>query len=186
LSHLQGNLYGGFVGVFLFYLSIQLHQLIYVTSAKEWLHGFGILGIAGWMFASVVVHEGLHGFTWKLCNMRNPTFRVEFSFSWKACAFFTHAVGLMPIRAYIAGSAAPGVLLGLLPVIVGLMSGLIAFTIFGAFNLAVSGGDFVMLWITRQMAANCQVLDHPTRIGFLTIDESSAPSPKSVVSPLQT
>lgn len=157
-----------------------MHQLVYGTNAKEALHGIGILGIAAWIFASLVVHEGLHGFAWKLCNSGNPEFRIEFGFSWKACAFFAHPIGSLPIRSYVVGSAAPGVLLGLLPVIVGQMSGLITFTIFGAFNLAASGGDFVVLWLTRQVAANGHVLDHPTRIGFLIVEESSAPSPKPV------
>lgn len=137
------------------------------------------------MFGSGFAHEGIHGFAWKLCKNRYSELRIKFGFSWKAGGFFTHFTGPMPIQPYIIGIAAPGVLLGLLPVMSGLVSGHISVTIFGAFNLAISGGDFAVLWVTRQVPKNRQVMDHSTRMGFLMLDVPSTPVVGPAVSSLQ-
>lgn len=173
LPNVLGNLYGVFVGGLLAVVSVRLHHYIYGTTPKEWLQTLGIAEVLGWLFISMLAHEGMHGLAWKLSNIRNPDVRIQFGFSWKALAFFTRALGSMPVRSYILGSAAPGVLLGLLPVMAGLLSGYLPLTILGSLNIAGAGSDFIVLWLTRKVSKNSWVIDHPSRLGFMTVETAA-------------
>ena len=186
MSHVLGNLYSCFGGGLLAVVSVRLHFYIYGTTPKEWLQTLGIAEVLGWLFVSVLAHEGIHGLAWKLSNIRNPDIRIQFGFSWKACAFFARAIGSMPIRSYIFGAGAPGVLLGILPVAVGLLTGYIPLTIFGSLNIAGAGGDFIVLWLTRKVSKNSWVIDHPTRLGFMIIEAAPSAVVSPVTSPLRT
>ena len=180
LSNVLGNLYGLFVGGLLAFAAIRLHHYIYGTTPKEWLQTLGIAEVLGYFVIFVLAHEGIHGLAWKLSNIRNPGMRIQFGFSWKAIAFFARPLGSMPVRAYIFGAAAPGVLLGLLPVVAGLVSGYIPLTILGAMNMAGASGDFIVLWLTRKVPKNHWVIEHPTRLGFSIIETA----PIAVVDPV--
>lgn len=185
MSNVFGNLYGVLVGGLLAFMSIRLHQYLYGTNPKEWLHALGVAEVVGWLFLSMLAHEGIHGLAWKLSNSRDTDVRIQFGFSWKACAFFTRVIGSMPIRSYILGSGAPGVLMGLLPVAAGLMTGYLPLTIFGALNIAGAGSDFVVLWLTRKVSKRSWVIDHPSRLGFLTIEAAPSALVCPLTSPLQ-
>ena len=167
-------------------VSVRLHHFIYGTTPKEWLQTLGIAEVLGYLVISMLAHEGIHGLAWKLSNIRNPDVRIQFGFSWKAFAFFTRALGSMPVRSYIFGSAAPGVLLGLLPVVAGLLSGYLPLTILGALNMAGAGSDFIVLWLTRKVPKNHWVIDHPTRLGFRTIEVAPFAVVNPVTSPSRT
>lgn len=111
-----------------------------------------------------VVHELLHGLTWRaLGNL--PPGSVEYGVKWRTLTPYAHSKAPMPIRAYRWGSVMPGLVLGLAPALLGLAVGSGALVVFGAFFIFAAGGDFLILWLIRDAPAGALVEDHPSRAG---------------------
>jgi hypothetical protein len=64
----------------------------------------------------------------------------------------------------------PGLLLGLLPAAVGIISGHALTFYFGLMLTAAAGGDLLVLWLLRGTSPHSLVLDHPTKPGCLVLD----------------
>ncbi len=63
----------------------------------------------------------------------------------------------------------PAVLLGILPSILGILTGNGYITIFGLFFILAAGGDIFILWLLRKVKAGVLVEDHPKRMGCYII-----------------
>ena len=59
----------------------------------------------------------------------------------------------------------PGLVLGILPATAGLLLGSGGLLVFGIVFTAAAGGDFLILWMIRNVPSNSLVEDHPTRAG---------------------
>lgn len=115
------------------------------------------------LFASIPVHEFLHGFTWQFFCKRG----------WKSIKFgihmlnpYCHCKEALAMKGYALGALVPMLVLGVVPILVGLITGSYSWFGFGAFNLAAAGGDaslIAILWRYRR----CLILDHPKEAGFL-------------------
>ena len=130
------------------------------------------------MAGCIVVHEGLHGLAWRWASGL-PASAVSYGFQWKTLTPYAHANTPMPARAYRIGAAVPGVVLGLLPAVVGLVMGWgLAFS-FGVFFTFAAGGDALILWLLRGVPPTALVSDHPTRAGCLV--HAAAPTAPALV-----
>lgn len=116
------------------------------------------------LFLGIVVHELLHalGFV----HVGNaPWSAIRFGVSWKALAPYAHCRAPVPITAYRFSVALPGVVLGLVPVFVGLGVGIGWLVLWGALMTAAASGDLVALWVVRSVPNGASVQDHPDRVG---------------------
>ena len=113
---------------------------------------------------SVVVHEGLHcigyvGFA------HIPWKTVRFGFSVRSLAAYVHSDSPMSISAYRRLIALPGVILGVLPVFVGVAWEIGSMTLYGFLMLIGASGDLAILWKIRRVSPESLVIDHPFRAG---------------------
>ncbi len=124
--------------------------------------------IQDWRFwvlvaAGVFVHEGLHGLGYRLGGARRGA--VRFGFAWSKLMPYAHCTTPLTARAYRRAVVAPGLLLGLAPLLFGLTSGEAPWTQYGMVHLALAGGDAAVLWSIRSVPAHAAVLDHPSAVG---------------------
>lgn len=164
------NLSLGMVGLFGL-LSLPPHMLIWgmprlPTSPSVFLL-FGALLVIG-----VVVHEAIHGlgFAWGGADWS----AIEFGFSWTGLAPYAHCTTPLRCGAYRWAIALPGVVLGVIPLAVGLAVGHGGTTVFAFIMLASASGDALLLWTLRAVPRASWVQDHPSKMGALVLGHSSS------------
>ena len=120
------------------------------------------------LLASIVAHEGLHalGLVW-LGGVEKTA--VSFGFSWRTLAPFTHCRAPLPISTYRLTVALPGLLLGVVPGVAGLLLGQAILLLFGCWMVVAASGDVAVLWVTRHVPPSAMVRDHPTQAGCLVL-----------------
>ena len=126
-----------------------------------WDHIFIALAIA---VVLIVAHEMIHGLTWRLVSGADKD-AVEFGIQWKTITPYAHVNAPMKVRDYRLGTIMPGMLTGLLPLIIGLAIGNPVVLVFGMYMTAAAGGDLLILWLLRKDPADALVEDHPDLAG---------------------
>ena len=122
----------------------------------------------------VLVHEVLHGIAWRLAGAAPGSVRLGFQV--QTLTPYAHSSAPMTARAYRIGAATPGVLLGIVPAVVGLVLGAGAVFWFGLLFTLAAGGDTLILWLLRGVPGSRLVEDHPSKPGCLVLPKSdSAP-----------
>lgn len=117
--------------------------------------------LAGMLLVSLPVHEGLHGLFWAAANrsFRGIRFGVmrEFLTPYCACEAPMHSA------AYVCGTLAPFVFLGLGLSAAGIAAGYWALLCAGVFNIFCAGADIL---VSARALGGGVLLDHPERCGF--------------------
>lgn len=105
---------------------------------------------------SVAVHELLHlaGYVWL---GGAPMGRVHLE--WRGPVILARCDVPLTARSYRQAVALPGVVLGLVPTIAGLASGVAWVTLYGAVMLGASVGDMGVLWALRRYGAEEEIQD---------------------------
>ncbi|MEP0549090.1 MAG: DUF3267 domain-containing protein [Rhodothermales bacterium] len=139
--------------------------------------GFNDLFEPVWEFlllfiGGVVVHEALHGIAWRLAGAAPGS--VRFGFQWKTLTPYAHSTEAMSARAYRIGAVTPGLVLGLVPALVGLAVGAGATFWFGLLFTLAAGGDALILWLLRGVPGDRLVKDHPSKPGCLVVPKSDS------------
>jgi len=116
------------------------------------------------MAISVVAHEGLHWFGFvKFGHLSWRT--VHFGLSVKSMTAYVHCDSPLSASAYGRLVALPGIVLGVVPVCIGIMTGAGWMTLYGFLMLIGASGDFAVLWRIRHVPPDSMVLDHAHRAG---------------------
>lgn len=111
-----------------------------------------------------VVHELLHGFGfWKIAKL--PWSEVEFGVKWRFLTPYATTKVPMDVNAYRWSVLLPGVVLGILPLLVAVPAGSIFWTAFAAMMLSGAGGDAVVLWHIRYIPDGTIVCDASNALG---------------------
>ncbi len=114
--------------------------------------------------ASAVAHEGLHALAMTLVA-GVPWRTIRFGMRWRDGIAYVHSPVPMTVRAYRVVLAVPGVVLGLLPALLGLALGNGWLVLYGYVMLASALGDAVMLRLLAPLDGDTLVRDHPTKVG---------------------
>lgn len=120
------------------------------------------------LILGIGAHELIHGLSWMAAAGLNWN-TIEFGFKLSALSPYAHCGEPMKVTAYRFGVIAPGLVLGLLPFLWGLVTGNGNCIWFGLIFTLAAGGDFLMLWIIRKIPASTYVKDHPKRVGCETV-----------------
>jgi hypothetical protein len=118
---------------------------------------------------SVVAHELIHGVTWVLATRRTWS-AVKFGFQWKTLTPYAHIKEPTEVNAYRIGAFMPGFILGILPFILSLIIGNSNLLWFSLLNTTAAGGDWLILWMIRNVKAGTLVEDHPTNAGCYVLE----------------
>jgi hypothetical protein len=147
--------------------------VVILTAGFVLLHGWWPLALSGLRLlpvallavaAGVLAHEVLHLLAWKVAAGL-PWSDVRLGFQWRTLTPYAHARSPMSARAYRIGAVTPGVILGLVPVALGLAMASGAWFLFGLLFTFAAGGDALILYLLRGVPPDSLVSDHPERAG---------------------
>lgn len=126
-----------------------------------------VFGIMIVMLVLIVVHELIHGLVWSIFAERG--FKdIEFGFMVKYLTPYCTCGVPLSKGQYIAGALAPLVLLGILPMIWGILAGSFPVLLVGIIMADSAAGDIQIVWqILRYRSGSSDVvyIDHPTQGG---------------------
>jgi hypothetical protein len=122
-------------------------------------------------FLGTVVHEFIHGFSWMLFGSK-PFNTIKFGFQLKTFTPYAHCKEPVKITPYRIGAAMPGILLGLLPSIIGILNGNAGLLAFGLLFTTAAAGDMLILWLIRNVSSDKFVEDHPYQVGCYILDDN--------------
>ena len=166
-SFLRANVIGSMFFVITFGGGTWLHAALWqltLAEAFEAYYEFPTFWSVGSIMLGVVAHELLHG----------VGFRYFAGVSWRDIRFGVHVKYLVPyasshvpmtVEAYRGVTVLPGIVTGILPLLVGLATGSLAWTAFGAILLGGAGGDALILWYIRHLPRGTIVRDSQSLIG---------------------
>ncbi|MFW6364350.1 MAG: DUF3267 domain-containing protein, partial [Spirochaeta sp.] len=113
----------------------------------------------------ILIHELLHGITWGYFAP-NGLKSIKFGFKWKFVTPYCHCREPLKASHYKLGSAMPLLVLGVIPLLVGLIFGHGGFLAFGFIFSFTAGGDIIVLYMLRHIDNRSYVSDHPDKMGF--------------------
>lgn len=117
----------------------------------------------------IVIHELIHGLVWGFF-CKDGLHSIHFGFQLKTLTPYCHCAQPLNKGGYIAGTLAPAMVLGLMPVLLSLVFPSINLMLFGAMNLAAAVGDFaIVLLLAPQQEV--LVVDHPTDPGLVAFSK---------------
>lgn len=117
----------------------------------------------------VVVHELIHGISWVIFGHK-PFSAVKFGFQWKTLTPYAHLKEPVEVNAYRVGGFMPGFILGILVYILSLLLADGNLFWFSLVHTAAAGGDWLILWLIRNVKPGMQVEDHPTNAGCYVLE----------------
>jgi hypothetical protein len=134
----------------------------------------GYLIFLGILTVGVVVHELIHGLTWQWAA-KKPRSAIKYGFQLKTLTPYAHCREPMPVNAYRLGVLMPGLLTGVLPAMLGILTGNFWMVLWGAVFILAAGGDLLIFWLIRNVIPTALVEDHPTRAGcYVLLDAEAA------------
>ena len=144
------------------------------------LHGMDGLGITwGYLILiaavllGVLLHEMIHGVSWMIFG-RKPFSAIKFGFQWKSLTPYAHLKAPVDVNPYRIGAFMPGFMLGILPYFLSLALGDGNLFWFSLIHTSAAGGDWLILWLIRNVKGGTLVEDHPTNAGCYVIEPQSA------------
>jgi hypothetical protein len=127
------------------------------------------LSILPALVVGTIVHELIHGLAWAYFAGK-PWSAIHIGFQWKTFTPYAHCREPMDIRAYRLGGVMPGLVLGIIPAVIGILTGNGWLHWFGLLFTLAAGGDFLVLWLLRGVRPGQLVEDHPTRAGCYVLE----------------
>ncbi|WP_343118194.1 DUF3267 domain-containing protein [Romboutsia sp. MSSM.1001216sp_RTP31141st1_F12_RTP31141_220114] len=153
-------------------LIIFLYLIIWKTLSFEIKSIFQSILLLVIFIGSILVHEFLHGFTWKFfCN--NKWKSIKIGVIWDKLTPYCHCKEPLSSKQYMIGLLAPffilGICMGFVAII--LRNPLILFI--SVLNILASGGDTTIAIKILKYINNKEVLilDHPTELGFVSFEK---------------
>jgi hypothetical protein len=119
-----------------------------------------LLALAG----GILIHELLHAVGFVVVGKVPPT-AVKFGFSWQGLAPYAHCAEPMRASAYRLSVVLPGLVLGILPGILGIIGLSWSWLLWGILMTTAAGGDLAVLLAIRQVPGAAWVRDHPSKAG---------------------
>jgi hypothetical protein len=122
---------------------------------------------------AIFIHELIHGIIFAVYAPGG--FRsVSFGFNVKLAAFYCHCDQPLKVKHYRRAGIAPLIILGLIPLILGFITGVAWFKTFGLLLTIGGFGDLLIYFRLLKINRNRYVLDHPDKLGFIIMDGKSA------------
>ena len=140
------------------------------TSKKGF--GFYVVLLAA-LAALIVVHELIHGVTWAVFAEHHWA-DIEFGFMKQYLTPYCTCGVPLKKGAYIFGALMPLVLLGILPMIVGILADNLGLLLLGVILADAAAGDILIVWKIlryRSEAGTVVYIDHPTQAGGVIFEK---------------
>lgn len=158
------NIFAGAITVFFFVIFVAIWKRFWNTP----LTGIIFKQIFYYLLLSIPVHEVLHALGFKYFG-KITWAKMKFGFSLRQMVFYAHPTIPLNIKAYTWAVALPALIIGVLPLALGLIIGSLPLGSLGLISIFNSAGDLLVIWKLREVGKNSQILDHPDKIGFKII-----------------
>lgn len=112
----------------------------------------------------IIAHEAIHAISWSWMDDIDWK-HIHFGFKWSTITPYVHCSVPVSVRNYRWGTVMPGLVLGLLPAVAGMIIANALIFYFGLIFTLAAGGDLLILWLLRNVNSNAVVQDHPELIG---------------------
>lgn len=128
----------------------------------SFITNFGLFFIA--LFVGIVLHELIHGVIFAI--FAEGGFKsIKFGIIKKHLTPYCHCSEPLKVKHYILGALAPALILGVIPLIIGLVLGKYLITFLGLFFFVAASGDFMIVYLLRNESPSSYVQDHPSEAG---------------------
>lgn len=121
------------------------------------------------ILTGIVIHELLHGISWMVIG-KKPFSAIKFGFMWKTITPYAHFKEPLEVNAYRLGIFMPGLVLGIIPFIIAMLTGSGDLLWFSLLHTTAASGDWLVLWIIRSVKPGLFVEDHPTNAGCYVLE----------------
>lgn len=128
---------------------------------------FSLLGLLSFymvMFASVFIHEFLHGLAWRF-YCKNGWKSIHIGVIWKKLTPYCCCMEPLSFGKYMLGGLMPFIVLGLGMFVLALITNSIFWLAMSVFNIIAAGGDITIALLLLKHK-NKLIIDHPTKCGF--------------------
>ena len=132
----------------------------------------GILLFALCFIVLIFAHEGLHGLTWGIFAPGHLK-SIEFGFIKEYLTPYCTCKETLRRGEYILGLLMPMLLLGILPSLIGVLTGSFFLLGLGLMMILGAGGDFTIflkILFHRSSGRETLFLDHPTKVGLIVFE----------------
>jgi len=145
------------------YLNIFKNFVIY--KKIFYLTAFTLIFIFG-----IVIHEFIHAFCFSIFN-KNGWKTIKFGINTKLFAVYVHCNEYIKARNYRIVTIMPTVILGFLPFAIYLFNNNPILWLFAMLLTTGGSGDFIILWLIKNLKSNTLVKDHQTNLGYYLIEK---------------
>ena len=167
ISMERANLGVLFIALPLVILQFIVYEYVHPTADQSTTWNFFVFLFA--IIAGIVIHELIHGITWAIFG-RKPWKSIKFGFQVKTLTPYCHINEPIEINAYRIGAIMPGLIVGVLPYIYSLVTGDANWFWFSLIHTSAAGGDWLVLWLIRNVKPGSLVEDHPTQAGCYVLE----------------
>lgn len=126
------------------------------------------------LFIGYIIHILIQGLTWQLFgNNKSNTIRYGIRRTTRgSVSFQAYCKEPIELKIYKLGITIPGIILGILPAVLGIITGHSFVFVFGLFGILYSGEDILILWLLRNIADDSLVKTHSKKTGCYVIDKN--------------
>ena len=124
------------------------------------------------IFVLIVVHEMIHGACWAVFS-KNHLKDIEFGIMMPYLAPYCTCAEPLTKSQYLFGALMPLLLLGILPMIIGILAGSILVLLIGILMADAAAGDIMIAWKVirfKSSAKEVVFIDHPTQGGGVVFE----------------
>ncbi len=121
------------------------------------------------ILAGIIFHEVIHGVSWVFFG-KKPLSAIKVGFMWKTITPYAHCKEPLEVNAYRLGIFMPGLVLGMIPFIVAILTGSGDLMWFSLLHTAAASGDWLVLWVIRSVKPGLLVEDHPIKAGCYVLE----------------
>jgi hypothetical protein len=116
------------------------------------------------IIGGIFLHEGLHALT--LLLFSNTKIKdLKAGINWINFTPYIHCKHAVSVSKYRISSASPAIILGIVPVILGISIGFFPFLFFGIIFIITAGADILSILKIRKVKGNYLASDHPDKAG---------------------
>lgn len=123
-----------------------------------------IFRIALFIIIGAALHELLHAVLWVFFTEKGIK-SIRFGITESDFSPYIHCTEPLPVWIYRIGIILPGLVLGIIPSLWALVTGRFWLLMFGFFFSWAASGDFIILYMIRNLKKNILVYDHPQKVG---------------------
>jgi hypothetical protein len=121
------------------------------------------------VLVGIPIHELIHALGFVIFG-RKPFSVIKLGIQWKTLTPYAHLKEPLEVNAYRIATFMPGLILGMLPYLLSLLTGNSDLFWFSLVHLLAAGGDWLILWLIRNVRKGSLVEDHPTNAGCYVLE----------------